>query len=129
FIGMAIMSRGMSWAGLMGVPRRTALGSAPYVLPEWLTAFNWMAFGGAILTISGLLFFTVLIMTAWRGQPAQQDQVPLAEPLHEENIPWYLDRFRPWVIGAAVLVLMAYGPALVQLISITNPASPGYMPY
>jgi Heme/copper-type cytochrome/quinol oxidases, subunit 1 len=129
FVGMAIMSRGMSWAGLMGVPRRTALGSAPYVLPEWLTAFNWMAVGGAVLTISGLLFFVVLIMTVLRGQRAEDIEVPLAEPLQEETIPWYLDRFRPWVIGAAVLVLMAYGPAIAQLVSISNPASPGFMPY
>lgn len=131
FVGMAIMSRGMSWAGLMGVPRRTALGSAPYVLPEWLTAFNWMAFGGAILTISGLLFFLVLIMTAWRGERSvEETEVPLAEPLHpEETVPWYLDRFRPWVIGAAVLVAMVYGPALAQMISIANPTSPGFTPY
>ncbi len=131
FIGMAIMSRGMSWAGLMGVPRRTALGQAPYVLPEWLTAFNWMALGGAILTVSGVLFFTVLIMTALRGQPAAEGEVdvPLAEPLEDEAVPTYLDRFRPWVIGAAVLVLLAYGPAVVQLVSVANPVSPGFRPY
>lgn len=130
FIGMAIMSRGMSWAGLMGAPRRTALGSAPYVLPEWLTAFNWLAFGGAVLTISGVLFFVVLIMTAWRGQPAEREvDVPLAEPLHDEAVPAYLDRFRPWVIGATVLVIMAYGPAIVQLVSVANPASTGFTPY
>jgi len=125
------MSRGMSWAGLMGVPRRTALGQAPYVLPEWLTAFNWMALGGAILTVSGVLFFTVLIMTALRGQPAAEGEVdvPLAEPLEDEAVPTYLDRFRPWVIGAAVLVLLAYGPAVVQLVSVANPVSPGFRPY
>lgn len=99
------------------------------MLPEWLAAFNWMAFGGAVLTISGLLFFVVLIMTVLRGQRAEDIEVPLAEPLQEETIPWYLDRFRPWVIGAAVLVLMAYGPAIAQLVSISNPASPGFMPY
>jgi len=130
FIGMAIMSRGMSWAGLMGVPRRTALGSATYVLPEWITAFNWMAFGGAILTISGVLFFVVLIMTALRGEKsAEEVAVPLAEPLHDEAVPAYLDRFRPWVLGATLLVVLAYGPAIVQLVSVANPSSPGFTPY
>ena len=72
-----------------------------------------MALGGAILTISGLLFFTVLIMTALAAARTEEVvEVPLAEPLHGGAIPWYLDRFRPWVIGAAVLLLLAYGPAV-----------------
>src|SRR5690606_32514599 len=83
FVGMSIMSRGMSWAGMAGAPRRTALGSAPYVLPEWVTAFNWAAVGGAVLTVSGLLFFFILVMTAWRGKREATGgvDVPVAEPL------------------------------------------------
>ena len=131
FIGMAIMSRGMSWAGLMGVPRRTALGSAPYILPEWLTAFNWVAFGGAVLTISGVLYFLILIVTAARAKRdgAEAPEAPIAEPLHEEQLPSYLDRFRPWVVTAVVLIVIGYGPALIQLISSSTAASPGFKPF
>ena len=132
FFGMALMSRGMSWAGMAGAPRRTALGSAPYVPPEWVTAFNWAAVGGAILTVSGVLFFTVLIMTALRGQREATGgvEVPLAEPLiPDEPIPAYLDRFRPWVLGATVLVIVTYGPALVGMLTSGNPGSIGFSPF
>ncbi len=132
FVGMSVMSRGMSWAGMAGAPRRTALGSAPYALPEWITAFNWMAVGGAVLTVSGLLFFIILGMTAWRGKREATGgvEVPVAEPLiKDEPIPAYLDRFRPWVLGATVLVLMAYGPALIGLLTAGNPAIRGFSPF
>jgi len=132
FVGMALMSRGMSWAGMAGAPRRTALGSAPYVPPEWLAAFNFAAVGGAVLTVSGVLFFVVLVMTALRGKREATGgvEVPLAEPLvPDEKIPAYLDRFRPWVFTAAVLVLITYGPAVVGMLTAGNPTSIGFSPY
>src|SRR5690606_33743260 len=130
FIGMALMSRGMSWAGVMGVPRRTALGQAPYVMPEWAAAFNLSAVGGVILTVAGVLFFVNLIATLWGSPKGAQVAVPVAEPLHpDEPIPWYLDRFLPWVVGAALLVVAAYGPAVIDLIRYTGISSPGLRPY
>lgn len=130
FIGMAIMSRGMSWAGIMGVPRRTALGASPYILEEWLPAFNFVALGGVLLTISGFLFFFNLIATLVAGKQHEPEPVPLADPLHpEEPIPWYLDRFTPWVVGATVLLIIAYGPPMVELMKHLQPTSPGYRIY
>lgn len=130
FIGMTIMSRGMAWAGTMGVPRRTALGSSPYILPEWLTAFNWVALGGVLLTVSGLLYFVILLATLLVSPRTEEKvEVPLAKPLLEEQIPWYLDRFAPWIVGTAFLVLVAYGPAILDLISSGTVEIGGFKPY
>src|SRR5690606_30931506 len=130
FIGMTIMSRGMAWAGTMGVPRRTALGSSPYILPEWLTAFNWVALGGVLLTVSGLLYFVILLATLLVSpRTEEQVEVPLAKPLLEEQIPWYLDRFAPWIVGSAFLVLVAYGPAILDLIYSGTVEIGGFKPY
>ena len=130
FVGMSIMSRGMAWAGTMGVPRRTALGSSPYVLPEWLTAFNWVALGGVLLSISGLLYFAILLGTLLVSpRTSEPVEVPVAQPLLEEQVPWYLDRFIPWILGSAFLVLVAYGPALLDLIYSGTVEIGGFRPY
>lgn len=129
FVGMFIMSRGMSLSGIYDAPRRTFMAGATYGLPEWEMPFQWIAFGGVLLTISGVLFFTVLIMTIFKAPKAADDElaVPLAEPLHnEERMPVYLDRFAPWVLTAVVLVLIGYGPTLYHMFSNINLTVPGF---
>ncbi len=132
FFGMLIMSRGMSWMGMLGAPRRTALGSASYFLAEW-TPPAWMtAIGGVLLTTSGLLFFINLFGTLWASPKAaaQEQQVPLAEP-YEENgtLPNWLDRFTPWVTTTAIIVLITYGPTIYRLITDLDLSWTGLRPY
>lgn len=128
FIGMAAMSRGMSWAGLMGAPRRTAIGDAPYFMAEWEYAFIFAAVGGTLITISGLLYFINVIATVWKGKK-EEATVPIAEPLEEErDMPRLLDRLLPWVAVSLILVAIAYVPPLIQLASNMQ-SFPGLAPY
>ena len=62
FVGMAIMSTAMHWAGLLGSPRRTsdvtyfgAQGAAIVARPEMV----WAAIGGTLIAISVVMFIIV----------------------------------------------------------------------
>ncbi|MBX6377601.1 MAG: cytochrome C oxidase subunit I, partial [Clostridia bacterium] len=77
--------------------------------------------GGLILTVSGLLLFLNLAMTVLASRRPAEVEVPEAEPLSPTpNMPLLLDRFRPWVVVTALLVVVAYGPMIVQL-ATTHP--------
>lgn len=127
FIGMAIMSRGMSWAGTEGAPRRTFMAEAAYGLPQWEMPFQLVAAGGVLLTLSGLLFFLVIGMTMVNKRRLETTPiVPLARPLLDEpNMPVYLDRFKPWVVLAVTLLAVGYGPMLYKLVSTMQLNVPG----
>jgi hypothetical protein len=43
-----------------------------------------------------------------------------------QRTPLWLDRWAPWLVGTVVLILIAYGPLLVQLISEAQHTSPGF---
>src|SRR5690606_3004744 len=74
FVGMLIMSRGMSWMGTLGAPRRTQLGAAPYFLPEWELPSWLTAIGGVMLTVSGILFFINLFGTLLASPKSAEEQ-------------------------------------------------------
>jgi cytochrome c oxidase subunit I len=120
FVGMIIFSNAMHVLGLLGAPRRTPLGEAPYVPEEWSGHLLRTSIGGAILLVSVLLYAWVMLKTAFGPKAAPEDvpEVPIAESLrHPQLTPAWLDRFKPWLIGAVVLVVVAYGPQLFVMIS------------
>ena len=69
-------------------------------------------------------------MTAFAKQKApaeQQVHIPVAEALQDPQLtPRWLDRWVPWLIGAIVLILIAYGPQLIAQISNISLTSPGF---
>lgn len=131
FVGMTIMSRGMSWAGMLGAPRRTALGAAPYFMQEWVLPSWFTAIGGMFLTVSGLMFFVVLIGSLWLAPKGSSVEVPVAEPLIDEGqrMPALFDRYTVWASTAVFLVVATYGPTLYRLISKLSLTVPGMAPY
>jgi hypothetical protein len=50
----------------------------------------------------------------------------VAEPLHPEPVPAWLDSWRPWVVGTVALIIVAYAPVLISMISDLNMTSPGF---
>jgi cytochrome c oxidase subunit 1 len=128
---MAIFSNGMHTLGLLGAPRRTPLGEAPYVPDEWGTRLAQTSIGGAILLVSLILYLVVIVRTA-TGRPAPAAEVPeppVAESIRSPQLtPAWLDRFRPWLIAAGVLILVAYGPQLYSQISQIQLNTPGVSP-
>jgi cytochrome c oxidase subunit 1 len=128
FAGMLLMSNGLHILGLnFGAPRRSALGGAPYVDASWNPMMIEAAIGGIILGISGLLFFGNMLGTVLHKKRVTTPvEMPVAEPMEPEPIPSWLDTWRPWVVTTIVLILIAYGPVLINLISNINLTSPGF---
>jgi cytochrome c oxidase subunit 1 len=131
FVGMVIFSNAMHMLGLLGAPRRTPLGSAPYVPEEWSGHLLRTSIGGAILLVSVLMYTWVMLRTVMGPKAAPEDvpTVPIAESIRDPQLtPLWLDRFKPWLIVAAVLILVAYGPQLFDQIVNMELNAPGFAP-
>lgn len=126
FGGMIVFSNALHQLGLMGMPRRTMIGMASYVRPEWKAVLPLAGIGGTVLFVSALLYFLNLVLTlAVSRQPAPAPP-EFAEALSgPDHAPAILDRWRPWLVLAFVLIAIAYGPVLVQLAISTPFNSPG----
>ncbi|HEY5684558.1 MAG TPA: b(o/a)3-type cytochrome-c oxidase subunit 1 [Acidimicrobiia bacterium] len=131
FVGMIIFSNAMHMLGLLGAPRRTPLGSAPYVPEEWSGHLLRTSIGGAILLVSVLMYAWVMLRTVMGPKAAPEDvpTVPIAESIRDPQLtPLWLDRFKPWLIVAAVLIIVAYGPQLFDQIVNMELNAPGFTP-
>ena len=128
FVGMVIFSNAMHMLGLLGAPRRTPLGEALYVPDEWNGHLLRTSIGGVILLAAVIMYLLVMYKTVRGPVVAAEDvpQAPIAESLrHPQLTPVWLDRFKPWLIAAGVLLLLAYGPQLVDQIMNMNLNAPG----
>jgi cytochrome c oxidase subunit 1 len=132
FVGMLIFSNAMHVLGLLGAPRRTPLGEAPYVPEEWNGHLFRMSVGGAILLVGVVLFVLIAARTAFqRKRLAEGEYIefPMAESIRDPQLtPAWLDRFKPWLIGTIVLIIVAYGPQLIEQISNAAYNSPPIAP-
>ncbi len=103
--GMIIFSNAMHMLGLLGAPRRTPLGEAPYVPDEWNGHLLRVSIGGTILLVLGrscTWSSCTRRSAARRSPPADVPEVPIAESMrHPQLTPVWLDRFKPWLIAAA----------------------------
>jgi cytochrome c oxidase subunit I len=131
FIGMGIFSHWMHSLGLMGMPRRTSIGDAAYLQPEWQPLLTIAMLGGLIMFVSAALFYLNIVLTATIGRRvAQEPAVPFARAVHGgDEAPAILDRFRPWIVCAVALIVLNYGPTLFQLISTIQLNVPGLSPW
>jgi cytochrome c oxidase subunit I len=116
FIGVLIFARGMISGGLAGMPRRTALSLAPYAEPpSWHLAGILVGIGGSLMFIGVALFFVVLGMTIFAGEPKTVSDIPFTETFRAPAVTGWeirLDRLRYWVAIAFALILLVYGPFL-----------------
>lgn len=125
-VGMAIFSNALHRLGLLGAPRRTMLGAAAYVQPEWRTSMALVGVGGTILFVSGLLYFLAIALTLVASRAPAPAVPEFAEAISgPEHAPPLLDRWRPWLALAAALILVAYGPTLLRLALTTPLTTPG----
>jgi cytochrome c oxidase subunit 1 len=129
-IGMTLFSHFMHQLGLLGMPRRTMVGAAPYIQPAWQVLLPLTMVGGLIMFVSAILFFVNILLTVSSGKPQPNQEIPFAEKISgPEDVPAVLDRFWPWILGAVVLVSINYGPTLYFLISTGRFNIPGLRPW
>ena len=99
---------------------------------EWSGHLLRTSIGGAILLVSVLIYVWVLYRTATGPKAAAEDvpAIPVAESIrHPQLTPAWLDNFKPWLIAAGVLILLAYGPQLWDQISGMELNAPGFSPW
>ncbi|MCU0492109.1 MAG: b(o/a)3-type cytochrome-c oxidase subunit 1 [Chloroflexaceae bacterium] len=127
FVGMAIFSHFMHYLGLLGMPRRTQIGAAPYLNAEWRMWLPFVAVGAVIMFVSAILYYANMVLTITAGKRmAEEPEVEWAQAVSGPNDgPAWLDRFTPWLVIAVVLIVINYAPTLVQLISTTTLNIPG----
>lgn len=127
FIGMMLMALGLHWQGLLNVPRRAYISQVPdaYTHAALPMVFNILA--GIILLVALLLFiyglFSVLLGRERKAELAEAP-VPFAEVIsgpEDRPLVQAMDRIGFWFLVAVILVVLAYGPTLVQLFSNLNP--------
>jgi len=120
FVGMIIFSNTLHRLGLMGMPRRTMIGAASYIQPEWKALLPLVGIGGSILFASSMLYFLNLILTLTASRAPAPLVPEFAEALSgPDHAPAILDRWRPWLALAVLLIAIAYGPTLVRLAATT----------
>lgn len=132
FVGMALFSNGFHLLGLrFGVPRRTMLGAAPYLSPTWQPHLTQAAIGAGLLLVSLLLYWVDILGTVFASRKLPEPvEMPVAEPVTDpQQTPAWLDAWMPWLVGTVVLIVIAYGPTLFELIRSAQLTSPGFRPW
>ena len=133
-LGIIFFSTGGFIGGAAGEPRRTNLGltysnpQSPLYHPEWQLTNMFTALGGVIMTIAALMFFVVFFGTLF-GKATKPCVLELisSEPYHDERVPM-VQSFTPWLIGAALLLVIAYAPPITQTIRSGFAGAPVYSP-
>ena len=126
FGGMVLFSNALHRLGMMGMPRRTEIQIAPYLQEAWKPVLPLVAIGGTLLFVSAMLYFANLVLTVTRGRRGVVADVPFAEAMSgPDHSPVIMDRWRPWLVLAVVLVIIAYGPTLARLVATTPLTTPG----
>jgi cytochrome c oxidase subunit 1 len=127
-IGMVPFSTAHHLLGLRyGVPRRTTLGAAPYLSPEWNPMLIMAAIGGVLVWASLMLYFAVILGTVFASRKLLHPvEMPVADALRDaQETPQWLDAWKPWLIVTIVLIVLSYGPPLADLIRNANFSSEG----
>jgi cytochrome c oxidase subunit 1 len=134
-MGIFIFSTGLMWGGLIGEPRRTNLGmtyldpSNSLYHPQWVPTTLLALAGGIIMTIAGLLYFIVFFGTLFSKQTEEDVlEFPQTEAYHDEKRIAFFDNFRPWLIIMAIIIVIAYTPALMNVDKNTGPKAPTFLP-
>jgi len=134
-IGLFMFSTGLMWGGLIGEPRRTNMGMT-YTNPEnslyhaqWIPTTLLTLAGGIIMTVSALLFFIVFFGTLFSKKREEAIlELPVSEAYHDERRMEFFDSFKPWIIMMVVIILIAYIPAIYEVLKNTGPGAPTFLP-
>jgi cytochrome c oxidase subunit I len=127
FAGVLVFSRGLAANGIAGQPRRLHASGASFDGSAWEFGNLLTGVGGMVMTVSGILFFLVLLGTLRNRTAATPEErsFALSEFAHgPASSPPVLERLGMWTVIAILLVLAAYVPAFIQ--QGFDPLSPGF---
>ncbi|HUJ15943.1 MAG TPA: cbb3-type cytochrome c oxidase subunit I [Thermoanaerobaculia bacterium] len=132
--GIMIFSLSLFYGGLTGAPRRTNMGlsytnpASPLFRADWRKAELVGAAGGALMFLAMLMFFVVFFGTLFRAKSAAPAlELPVSDLYYDEDIAG-VQRLRPWLVGAAILLIVAYTMPFVELAQGRYEGAPGYDP-
>ncbi|MBV9374516.1 MAG: b(o/a)3-type cytochrome-c oxidase subunit 1 [Alphaproteobacteria bacterium] len=125
FIGMIVLTFPWHWVGILGMPRRMAFYdyTDPAIAPQALSV-TMSVIGGAILVISGVLFFIVLVrgQTTLRTEPAvYRFSVAVRPP---RTLPAALNGFGLWLGLMVALTIVNYGFPIAHSLATPGTAVP-----
>ena len=133
-LGIMIFSTGLFIGGADGEPRRTNMGltytnlQSPLYHADWQAARMLGSVGGTIMTIAALMFFIVFFVTLFsRSTKAGTLELVVSEPYHDEQVR-AVQSFTPWLVAAALLLVIAYTPPIAQTLRSNFPGARAYTP-
>lgn len=134
-IGVLIFSTGLMWGGLIGEPRRTNMGMTylnkdnALFHPEWVPTTALALCGGIIMFIAGMMFIVVFFGTVFSKQREEAVlELPVSEVYHNERRIPFFDKFQPWLVIMAVVIVLAYTPAIFNAVKNPGSGAPPYTP-
>ena len=125
FVGMIVTTFPWHYAGLLGMPRRMAYFDYkdPAIAPEAITVIL-STFGGALLVVSALLFFVVLLR-GHRAQRMEPAPYTFSRAVHEpRTVPIALNSFGLWVGLMIALTITNYGYPILRLVLLHDAQVP-----
>jgi cytochrome c oxidase subunit 1 len=128
FVGMLVFSTVNHITGLLGMPRRVydaSYGGEP-ITHTWQDWTGMSALGGSILFVSAMSFVLVLVATAVGSGRETATTFDYAEPLEAATTRTIWDRLGLWTAIAVVLVILAYGWPIWDLLHLERFGSPGF---
>jgi len=125
FAGMIVLSFPWHWVGILGMPRRMAFYdyTDPTIAAQ-AASVTMSVIGGAILVLSGVLFFIVLArgQTAQRTEPAAYRFSVAVHP--PRSLPAALNGFGLWLGLMVGLTIVNYGFPIAHLLATAGMAVP-----
>ena len=117
-VGMLMFGIGMGEAGLFGIPRRTLSSISPYLNNDTRFWLDFSAVAGVVLLISVILFYMVFYGTIFFGKKEKLSYEPPIQTQGLNDSPMLLERWKFWLGVVIVLIVVAWGPVLVDTFDV-----------
>ncbi len=134
-IGIFIFSSGLMWGGLLGEPRRTNTGmtylnpESPLYTSDWVPTTTLALIGGIIMTLAFVLYFISFFSMLFSKTKSVGSLVfPVSDAYHDEPRIALLDGFKPWLVLMIIVILIAYIPAIMDVLNYIGPEALPYVP-
>ncbi len=101
---------------------------SPLHQPTWRFAKTVGSIGGTVMFVAMLLSFIVLFGTLLQKKSREAVlELPVSEPYHDEDVA-AVQSFRPWLVGAVILLIVAYTAPFLELARKNYRGAPPYSP-